>query len=245
MQTPTAEIRTALHLITRSPTLLYSAPQSYTILQNTSQYFRPPSYNIIPLPTQPFTSQLCTLPPLLESKTLHLISRYISPQARDLDTGRNAEVRLSIVAGNGDGKFRIDPITGMLYVAAALDAEKKTRYTLTVAALDQANAGVRKQSSARVRILVTDVNDNQPKFPRDQKTIYFDENEPGRTRVTRVNAKDADSGENQQISYSIANPDADEIPFVIDHSNGVIKSTRLVDYESDRREYKLQVGSFT
>ena len=158
-----------------------------------------------------------------------------------MDTGRNAEVRLSIVAGNGDGKFRIDPITGMLYVAAPLDAEKKTRYTLTVAALDQANAGVRKQSSARVRILVTDVNDNQPKFPRDQKTIYFDENEPGRTRVTRVNAKDADSGENQQISYSIANPDADEIPFVIDHSNGVIKSTRLVDYESDRREYKLQV----
>lgn len=174
-------------------------------------------------------------------KAKHSISPYISPQARDLDTGRNAEVRLSIVAGNGDGKFRIDPISGMLYVAAPLDAEKKTRYTLTVAALDQANAGVRKQSSARVRILVTDVNDNEPKFPRNQKTIYFDENEPGRTRVTRVNAKDADSGENQQISYSIANPDADEIPFVIDHSNGVIKSTRLVDFESDRREYKLQV----
>ena len=241
MQTPTAEIRTALHLITRSPTLLYSAPQSYTKPQNTSEYFRPPSYNIIPLATQPFTSQLCHHC----WKAKHSISLYISPQARDLDTGRNAEVRLSIVAGNGDGKFRIDPITGMLYVAAPLDAEKKTRYTLTVAALDQANAGVRKQSSARVRILVTDVNDNQPKFPRDQKTIYFDENEPGRTRVTRVNAKDADSGENQQISYSIANPDADEIPFVIDHSNGVIKSTRLVDYESDRREYKLQVGSFT
>ena len=159
-----------------------------------------------------------------------------------MDTGRNAEVRLSIVAGNGDGKFRIDATSGTLYVAEPLDAEKKTRYTLTVAALDQANAGVRKQSSARVRILVTDVNDNEPKFPRDQKTIYFDENEPGRTRVTRVNAKDADSGENQQISYSIANPDADEIPFVIDHSNGVIKSTRLVDFESDRREYKLQVG---
>ena len=165
----------------------------------------------------------------------------LHPQASDADSGRNAEVKLSIVAGNGDGKFRIDPVTGTLYVAETLDAESKTRYTLTVAALDQANAGVRKQSSARVRILVGDVNDNEPKFPRAQKTIYFDENEPGRTRVTRVNAKDADSGENQQISYSIANSDADEIPFVIDHSNGVIKSTRLVDYESDKREYKLQV----
>ena len=109
----------------------------------------------------------------------------------------------------------------------------------------QANRGVRKQSSARVRILVEDVNDNEPKFPRDQKTIYFDENEPGRTRVTRVNAKDADSGQNQQISYSIANPDSEEIPFVIDHDNGVIKSTRLVDFESDKREYKLQVTPST
>ena len=159
----------------------------------------------------------------------------------DGDSGRNAEVRLRIVAGNGEGHFRMDPVTGMLYLAKPLDAESQPRYTLTVAALDQANAGVRKQSSARVRITVEDVNDNEPMFPRDQKTIYFDENEPGGSRVTRVNAKDADAGENAQISYSIANPDSEEIPFVIDHANGVIKSTRLVDYESDKREYKLQV----
>ena len=56
---------------------------------------------------------------------------------RDEDSGRNAEVRLSIVAGNGEGKFWIDPTSGMLYVAKPLDAETKTRYTLTVAALDQ------------------------------------------------------------------------------------------------------------
>ena len=52
-------------------------------------------------------------------------------------SGRNAEVRLTIVAGNGEGKFRIDPTSGMLYVAKPLDTETKTRYTLTVAALDQ------------------------------------------------------------------------------------------------------------
>ena len=100
---------------------------------------------------------------------------------------------------------------------------------------------MRKQSSARVRILVEDVNDNDPKFPRDQKTTYFDKNELGRTRVTRVNAKDADSGKNQQNSYSIANPVSEEIAFVIDHDHGVIKSTRLVDFVSDKREYKLRV----
>ena len=52
VQTPTAEIRTALHLITRRATLLYSAPQSYTILQNTSGHHRttsfPSPYNLSP-----------------------------------------------------------------------------------------------------------------------------------------------------------------------------------------------------
>ena len=61
---------------------------------------------------------------------------------------------LKIVAGNRDGQFRIDPTTGVLYVARPLDAEYKSRYTLTVSALDQANTGMRKQSSARVRIFV-------------------------------------------------------------------------------------------
>ena len=162
-------------------------------------------------------------------------------QVTDQDSGRNAKTLLKIVAGNRDKQFRIDPLSGMLYVARPLDAEYKTRYTLTVSALDQANAGMRKQSSARVRIFVDDVNDNDPKFVEDEKTIYFDENESAGTRVMRVNAKDQDSGENAHISYSIANFNAEEIPFDIDHFTGIIKSKRLVDYESDKREYKLQI----
>ena len=159
----------------------------------------------------------------------------------DADEGRNAAVLLKIVAGNREEQFRVDPLSGVLYVARPLDAEYKTRYTLTVSAVDQANVGIRKQSSARVRIIVDDVNDNDPKFGQAERTIYFDENEPAGSRVVRVSAKDKDSGENAHISYSIANVDAEEIPFTIDHHTGVIKSKRLVDYESDRREYKLQV----
>ena len=116
-----------------------------------------------------------------------------------------------------------------------------TRYTLTVSAVDQANIGSRRQSSARVRISVLDVNDNDPKFDETEKTIYFDENEPAGSRVLRVTAKDQDSGENAHISYSIANVNAEDIPFDIDHLTGVIKSRRLIDYETDKREYKLQI----
>ena len=41
------------------------------------------------------------------------------------------------------------------------------------------------------------------------------------------------------ISYSIAN--VNEVPFEIDNFSGTIKSTRLIDYESDRRVYKLKI----
>ena len=159
----------------------------------------------------------------------------------DQDVGRNAKVLLKIVAGNRDQIFRIDPVTGMLYVAKKLDAETKSRYTLTVSAVDQANAGMRKQSSARVRVAVIDVNDNDPVFEETEKTIYFDENEPAGTPLLRVNAKDSDSGENGHLSYSIANINAQDIPFSVDHFTGMIKSKRLIDYETDKREYKLQI----
>jgi protocadherin Fat 1/2/3 len=48
-----------------------------------------------------------------------------------------------------------------------------------------ANAGMRKQSSARVTILVEDVNDNDPLFEMVEKDIWFDENEQAGTRVIR------------------------------------------------------------
>ena len=162
-------------------------------------------------------------------------------QVSDADSGRNAKVVLKISAGNRDNLFRIDPVSGVLFVNSPLDAETKSRYTLTVSALDMANAGMRKQSSARVSIFIDDVNDNAPVFKKPEKKIYFDENRPAGTRVMRVMAEDADSGENARISYSLANIEAEELPFEIDHFTGVIKARRLIDYESDRRDYALRV----
>jgi protocadherin Fat 1/2/3 len=54
-----------------------------------------------------------------------------------------------------------------------------------------------------------------------------------------VTARDRDSGENAYISYSIAN--LNDVPFDIDHFSGSIRTTKLLDYESMRREYVLRV----
>ncbi len=55
----------------------------------------------------------------------------------------------------------------------------------------------------------------------------------------RVKAQDADSNDNGYLSYSIAN--LNDVPFEIDSFTGAIKATKLIDFESDRREYHLLV----
>ncbi|XP_060526655.1 fat-like cadherin-related tumor suppressor homolog isoform X2 [Cylas formicarius] len=157
----------------------------------------------------------------------------------DADEGRNAQVFLEIVGGNEGGEFNINPETGMLYTAVPLDAENKQFYSLTVSAIDQGNAGTRKQSSAKVKVYVEDTNDNDPIFDKSEMTVWIDENLPAGTSVTTVHAKDKDRGENAYISYLIAN--LNQVPFEIDHFSGTVKTTQLLDYESMRREYVLRV----
>ncbi|KAL1490534.1 hypothetical protein ABEB36_013210 [Hypothenemus hampei] len=157
----------------------------------------------------------------------------------DSDEGKNAQVSLEIVGGNEGGEFHINTETGMLYTAVHLDAESKQFYSLTVSAIDQGNFGTRKQSSAKVKIYVEDVNDNDPIFDKAKMTVWIDENMPAGTSVTTVHAKDKDRGENAYISYLIAN--LKKVPFEIDHFSGLIKTTQLLDYESMRREYVLRI----
>ncbi|KPJ14084.1 Fat-like cadherin-related tumor suppressor-like [Papilio machaon] len=157
----------------------------------------------------------------------------------DRDEGRNARVYIEIVGGNEGGEFFVNPDTGVLYTAVPLDAEQKSLYTLTVSAIDQGNAGTRKQSSAKVKIGIVDANDNNPVFDRDDMTVTLAENGPTGVVVARVSARDADSGENAYISYSVAN--IQPIPFEVDHFSGAVRTTKLLDYESMRREYVLRI----
>lgn len=121
----------------------------------------------------------------------------------DRDDGKNAQVYLEIVGGNENGEFRINSKTGMLYTNALLDAETKHFYIFTISAIDQGNTGTRKQSSAKVKIIIEDRNDENPVFEKSNMTIWVDENEPAGTVVTKVKAIDADSSENAYVSYSI------------------------------------------
>lgn len=222
-----------------------TTPQGYNLTLRAIDRGIPPrqSYKIVPV----HLSDINDNTPVFNREIYDVSVPETSPpntpvirlKVTDRDEGKNAQVFLEIVGGNEGGEFRVNPETGMLYTAVRLDAEKKAFYTLTVSAIDQGNTGTRKQSSAKVKINVQDTNDNDPIFEQSNVTIWVDENEPPGTTVTKVTAKDKDSGENAYISYSIAN--LNDVPFDIDHFSGVIRTSKLLDYESMRREYILRV----
>lgn len=220
-------------------------PQGYNLSLKATDFGVPPkqSYKSIPVHLADVNDNA----PVFHREIYEVVIPETAPintpvirlKVTDKDLGKNAQVFLEIVGGNEGGEFYVNPDTGMLYTAVALDAESKAFYTLTVSAIDQGNTGTRKQSSAKVKINVLDTNDNDPRFDMSEITVLLDENEPAGTSVTKVTARDKDSGENAYISYSIAN--LNPVPFEIDHFSGIIRTTSVLDYESMKREYILRI----
>ncbi|KAH9632152.1 hypothetical protein HF086_006586 [Spodoptera exigua] len=222
-----------------------SAPAGYNLTLRAQDAGRPPRASYLTLPVTlvdandnapVFSREVyeASIPETVPPNT-----PVIRLKVSDRDEGRNARVYIEVVGGNEGEEFYVNPDTGVLYTAVSLDAEDKALYTLTVSAIDQGNAGTRKQSSAKVKITILDSNDNDPIFEREVTEVTVQENGPSGAVVARVVARDADSGDNAYISYSIAN--LQPVPFDVDHFSGAVRTTRLLDYESMRREYTLRI----
>lgn len=89
-------------------------------------------------------------------------SSLIQFQARDADEGANSEVRYSILKSNQDSLIYIDPESGLVATAAALDRETQMEIWFLVVAADGGEPAL--SSTATVTVLVEDVNDNEPVF---------------------------------------------------------------------------------
>lgn len=138
----------------------------------------------------------------------------------------NATVTLS----GGDGHFGLatrDNIIYLVVVERPLDREEKPLYDLSVEATDAGTPPLR--ATRNFRLLVTDVNDNAPKFLQDTYEAHLLEaSEPG-TSVIRVSATDMDEGANSAIKYTLVN----STWFTIDEASGLISTAVHVDCEAD------------
>ena len=157
--------------------------------------------------------------------------------AQDGDVGPNGEVRYFISGGNADGAFDVNATTGVINIMRPLDYETVREYHFNVTATDLGFEP--KQAVAMVTVILTDINDNPPRFNRTSYEAYIPENSPINTSVFRAEAHDIDSPKNAIIRYSIVGGSGAEF-FNIDPKSGIITSKVVFDYE-EKTLYTLNI----
>ncbi|XP_078579310.1 cadherin-23-like isoform X3 [Branchiostoma floridae x Branchiostoma japonicum] len=163
--------------------------------------------------------------------------------AVDEDTGINGIVSYDFFIPNGRErggdweKFAIDPFSGNITTVEPLDRELQAEYTLIIVARDQ---GLPEpfESTRPFRVEVEDVNDNEPKFPRDvsglvyMQTLSVPEHAEVGTEVGRVTeAIDKDEGDNAIVFYFITGGNEGKF-FLLDKQTGILSVHRDLDRET-------------
>uniref|UniRef100_A0A8C5MIE0 Cadherin domain-containing protein n=1 Tax=Leptobrachium leishanense TaxID=445787 RepID=A0A8C5MIE0_9ANUR len=170
-------------------------------------------------------------------------ARFVLQNAEDPDIGNNSlqHYRLSsnqhFVLGK---KINTDGSTfPELILENPLDRETQISHELILTAFDGGNPS--QTGTARIRVIVTDVNDNFPIFSQEVYKVSVKENIPWNTTVLHVNASDKDDGINAQVTYSFSTAVQNVLrAFTINPKNGEIQSKGRLDYE-ETKFYEISV----
>ena len=90
----------------------------------------------------------------------------------DRDLGFNGDLLYVISNGDFDSVFKIDTLTGELFVDAQLDRETTTDYLLNITVQDQGSPRS-KAVSKLLHIIIEDVNDNAPQFIKSSFSFFL------------------------------------------------------------------------
>ncbi|VBB26047.1 unnamed protein product [Acanthocheilonema viteae] len=151
-------------------------------------------------------------------------SRIRLQPANDPDLAENGTI-VNYVLKGGEEFFtlvRSSNSTGgdilLLELLAKLDRETKDLFILNISAYDGGNPP--RSGYCTVYVNVLDANDNPPKFHQPRYDVQLNGSILSDVTILRVEATDADVGDNGRISYNLTtNPSQ---YFQIDHRTGVI-----------------------
>lgn len=155
-------------------------------------------------------------------------------QARDVD--KTSELTYSIIAGNVNNLFSVEPQTGKIIVANINGLDMTNVPTNNIVLTIEANDG-KYTNTCTVNITVRDVNNNAPVFSRDSYVTSVLENAPIGTSVETLTATDADSGINAEIKYRIQKGAFDDFNIT---ETGLVSVARKLDYDR-RNTYNIEV----
>ncbi|XP_006777016.2 PREDICTED: protocadherin gamma-A10 isoform X1 [Myotis davidii] len=160
-------------------------------------------------------------------------TQLLAVTATDRDEGANGEVTYSFRKSPDTQllKFQLNKNTGEIKLSENLDYEETGFYEIEV----QAEDGGAYLATAKVLITVEDVNDNRPEVTVTSLFSPLKEDSPLGTVIALLNVHDLDSGQNGQVTCSIAG----HLPFKLEKS--IDSYYRLVTHGALDRE---QVSSY-
>ncbi|XP_033489003.2 protocadherin alpha-7-like [Epinephelus lanceolatus] len=136
----------------------------------------------------------------------------IQVNATDLDEGSNGEVVYSFgndVDALTSARFDLNPMTGVITVAGAIDFEERGRYEIDIQASDKGAATLATEKTVIIHIV--DVNDNAPEIEVTSFSRALPEDSKPGTTVALISVKDSDSGLNGKVMSYISQ----DLPFTL------------------------------
>uniref|UniRef100_A0A8C5BZH2 Cadherin domain-containing protein n=1 Tax=Gadus morhua TaxID=8049 RepID=A0A8C5BZH2_GADMO len=163
------------------------------------------------------------------------VMQVTATDADDPTYGNSARLVYSIL--QGQPYFSVESQTGIIRTALPnMDREARQEYDVVIQAKDMGGHMGGLSGTTEVKITLTDVNDNPPKFPQSVYTMSVLEDKVSGEEVGRVKAKDPDQGENGLVSYRLTEGDGLGVFELTTDS----QTREMVDYET-KRTYMLRI----
>jgi hypothetical protein len=136
----------------------------------------------------------------------------VTVTAEDPDSGENGVVVYTIASQDPEDqkrRFGINPTSGVIHTLLPIDREEIDTFKLVVVATDMAQPPAARLAAEKlVIVIVTDVNDNAPRFVSMSAAVLPIRSgiayQPGRElEVAQLQARDSDSSTNGLVTYEL------------------------------------------
>uniref|UniRef100_A0A8C5V5K2 Cadherin-related family member 1 n=1 Tax=Microcebus murinus TaxID=30608 RepID=A0A8C5V5K2_MICMU len=133
--------------------------------------------------------------------------------------------------------FSIDPNFGNITLIEELDREREDEIEAIISISDGLNLVAEK-----VVILVTDANDEAPRFIQEPYVVLVPEDTPAGSSIIKVQAVDKDTGSGGSVTYFLQSLHSTQ--FAVDRQSGVLRLQpgATLDYEKSRTHYVTVVA---
>ncbi|KAF3698480.1 Cadherin-7 Precursor [Channa argus] len=185
----------------------------------------------------PYTARVAEQAPVGTS-----VVTVVATDADDPTYGNSAKLVYSIL--QGQPYFSVEPKTGVIRTALAdLDREAQDRYLLVIQAKDMIGQIGGLSGTTSVTVILTDINDNPPRFTRKSYQFSVPESELVSVVVAKIKALDLDVGPNAEMDYRILDGDGVGTFRILTDPNtqeGLVILQKTLDFET-KSSYSLRV----